>query len=749
MSYVCQLKPWLLLCLLSVALNACGTATPETGGLELTIRGLISGLEANVTVTGPNSFSQTLNASTKLEKLAAGNYTITAQDVVQTDTYFPDKREQSVVVKVGKTVSVTLTYTKQSVSAGSLEVTITGLPSGTNADVVVSNSSGFSQQLTTSSVLSNLIPGDYQLTANAITVGSDTYTPTPTSQTLSIATGSKTDVTVMYAKQEPILGQLAITMTGLPTHLNAAVSVTGPNGFSETVTASKTFSDLLPGEYTITASKVDGTYPYNPYPKAQTLTVVGGESANAQLSYAPTITKGVKGDGFGSSIAVDGDFMVIGAPNNDANCLKESGTAYIYQRTPTGEWSFLKELDTSRIHAVVAGELAPSACLLEPSGVSGLDHFGYSVAISGDTVVVGAPDAFAECTVVVCAGRAGAAYIFERNEGGADNFGFVKELSARDGAEADKFGRSVAILGKTILVGSPYHDHDADTDGTVECGSTTDNNECDNGSAYQFRKGLQGITAQGLETWSEGSLITPPDGASGDLFGFAVTLALNGDMAVIGSPNDSYDADGDGTVECNPQLEGEECRLGSAYVFVSSGKSSTFTKLTAKNATARNGFGSYITADHSTIVVGLGEDATTSSAYIFGRGDDAAVWNEIKTITLENTTTARETIVTLREDKLLVALPYVDADVNGDGTIDCRGEGTMTVEGTECFTGVAYLYERNQGGTNNFGLVKRFVASDGVSDDNFGFGVAISSDSIIAGAPGHTNKTGAVYVFAP
>jgi FG-GAP repeat len=725
---------------------ACGTSTTQSSGtLSLDIQGIPEGIQANVVVAGANGFQETLGSSQRLENLTAGDYTITAQDVIQgSDTYFPDKRQQSVVIKAGETASLAVTYSKQDVSAGSLEITVSGLPAGASATIVVTGPF-FNQQLTTSGVLSNLTPGEYQLTADDVTVEADRYTASPASQTIGVAAGSKTDVSVTYAKQAATLGQLAITITGLPTDLNAALSVTGPNGFSESVPASKTLNDLQPGDYEITALKVDGTYPYYPTPATQTLKVVASETAKAVVVYVPTITKGAEGDRFGSSLAVEGDFMVIGAPYNDANCLKESGTAYVYQRTATGEWTFVKELDTSRIHPVVASELTPSACLLEPSGVSGRDHFGYSVAMSGDTVVVGAPHAIGECTVTVCA-RAGAAYIFERNEGGTNNFGFVKELSARDGAEADEFGRSIAILGKTILVGSPYHDNDADADGSVECGVATDDSECNNGSAYLFSKGLQGMEA--LETWSEGFLITPNDGANGDLFGFSVALALNGDMAVIGSPFDSYDADGDGTVECLT-LDESECRLGSTYVFVSSGKSSTVTKLTAKKATARNQFGSYLTADDSTIVVGLGEDATTSSAFIFGRGNDLSVWNELKTITLENTTTARETVVALNKDKLVIALPYVSSDVNGDGTVDCIGEGTMNPEGTECFTGAAYLFERSQGGANNFGLVKSFVAGDGVSDDNFGYAVAISADAIIASSPGRTEDAGAVYIFEP
>lgn len=752
MTYAYTLKRWLLLCLLPV-LSACVTATTGggMGGLELTIQGLTSGLDANVTMTGPNSFSQTLKASTKLENLVADNYTITARDVVQSDTYLPDKREQSVIVKVGETASVTLTYTKQSASAGSLEVMINGLPAGTDANIDVTGPDGFNQHLITSSVLSNLTPGDYQLTTNAVTVGSDTYTPTPSSQTVGIAAGSKTDVTVTYAKQAPTLGQLAITITGLPIHLNAAVSVTGPNGFSDTFTTSKTFNNLPPGEYTVTASKVDGTYPYNPYPKIQTLTVVAGESAAALLAYVPTIVgnKGKAGDGFGNSVAVDGDFMVIGAPNHDSICLTDDGAAYVYQRTATGEWEFLKELIPQILQPIVAGELAPSACLIEPSGIADGDHFGYSVAMSGDTVVVGAPNAIAgECNIAVCV-RAGAVYVFERDKGGINNFGFAQELIASDKAEGDSFGSSVAIDGNRILIGSPFHTYDADGNGTVECGVSTDSSECELGSAYPFIYGVQGgIAARDLPpaTWIQQGMITSSNGTPSDRFGWSV--ALRGETAIIGSPTEDYDADRDGTVACDASSE-SECDLGSVYVFYSSGKNSSVVRLTASDATARSQFGSFITADEDIIVVGTGEAAAASSAYIFQRGSTATDWNERKIITLENHTTARETIVALHGDELVIALPFVDADVNGDGATDCVANGTMGVEGTECSTGAVYLFGRNQGGGNNFGFVKSFVASDGARDDFLGFAVAISDDTIVASSPGRTEDAGAVYVFAP
>ena len=74
-------------------------------------------------------------------------------------------------------------------------------------------------------------------------------------------------------------------------------------------------------------------------------------------------------------------------------------------------------------------------------------NFGDSVAISGDTVVVGAALKMARAPT-------GAAYVFERNQGGADNWGQRAKLTASDRQDRDHFGYSVAISGNTVIVGA-------------------------------------------------------------------------------------------------------------------------------------------------------------------------------------------------------------------------------------------------------------------------------------------------------
>lgn len=125
-------------------------------------------------------------------------------------------------------------------------------------------------------------------------------------------------------------------------------------------------------------------------------------------------------DYFGTSLAISGTSMIVGATGHDG-----WGSAYVFVRDQGGAdaWGQVKEL--------VAGDAADG------------DHFGRSVAIDGDAVVVGAK--FADACQ-------GSAYLYNLNQGGAGNWGEVRELSNPGG---DRFGSSVAIASDTTVVGAP------------------------------------------------------------------------------------------------------------------------------------------------------------------------------------------------------------------------------------------------------------------------------------------------------
>lgn len=131
---------------------------------------------------------------------------------------------------------------------------------------------------------------------------------------------------------------------------------------------------------------------------------------------------------FGYRLDLDGDTLIVGAWRTGAN----HGAVYVFGRDHGGlnKWGEVKKL-------VAADHQAN-------------DQFGRSAAVDGDTVVVGAYQ-------YGTAGP-GKAYIFERNHGGPDNWGLVKKLTANDGAADDNFGGNVAISGNTVVIGNTKHD---------------------------------------------------------------------------------------------------------------------------------------------------------------------------------------------------------------------------------------------------------------------------------------------------
>ena len=163
-------------------------------------------------------------------------------------------------------------------------------------------------------------------------------------------------------------------------------------------------------------------------------------------------------DFFGSAVAVDGDLMVVGAyatggPSGNAF----QGAAYLYQKDVTDNWQFIKKL--------VASDGAA------------YDRFGISVAISDNTVIVGA---FADDNGTNT--DQGSAYIYTRDQGGTNAWGEVKKLVASDGADSDYFGWSVAISSDTVVVGAAFD----------EIGTNTWQ-----GSAYIFYRNRGGTNAWG------------------------------------------------------------------------------------------------------------------------------------------------------------------------------------------------------------------------------------------------------------
>jgi hypothetical protein len=248
---------------------------------------------------------------------------------------------------------------------------------------------------------------------------------------------------------------------------------------------------------------------------------------------------------FGSSIAISGDTVVVGDDMNDA-AATDAGAAYVFVRTD-GTWTKQARLTASDAEAE--------------------DYFGSSVAVSGDTIVVGAP---AEDEVAYASG---AAYVFERS---GTTWTQKTKLIAGDAAYYDQFGTTVAAQGDMILVGAQFEDRLGRSAGTVYTYIQSGGNWFERqwihasdgaelamfGSALSISGqraavGAVGHASQGKYTgavyilhrdgwdWHEEMRLTAPDAAAGDQLGDAV--ALDGYTLAVGAAYDMARGDESGT----------------------------------------------------------------------------------------------------------------------------------------------------------------------------------------------------------
>src|SRR6185295_4552712 len=182
--------------------------------------------------------------------------------------------------------------------------------------------------------------------------------------------------------------------------------------------------------------------------------------------------------------------------------------------------------------------------------------FAYTVAVSGDTVVVGAPDEDSSATGVNGnqihnqAQSAGAAFVFVRS---GTTWSQQAYLKASNTGTNDFFGISVAVAGDTA-VGSAYEE---DSSATGVNGDQVNNNAQDSGAAYVF--------ARSGTTWSQQAYLKASNTGAGDTFGFSV--ALSGDTVVVGAIAEDSSATGVNGDQSN-NGDGDS---GAAYVYVRDG----------------------------------------------------------------------------------------------------------------------------------------------------------------------------------
>jgi hypothetical protein len=395
-----------------------------------------------------------------------------------------------------------------------------------------------------------------------------------------------------------------------------------------------------------------------------------GNTWTFQQKLAGTGTNGrVSNDRFGTSVAIYGNTIVVGAFQQDydasgANSVTDAGAAYVYTRSGT-TWTFQQKLVGTGTNARIANDAFGSICAIyldtivvgaygqnyDASGANPLtyagaayvytrsgttwtqqqklvgtgtnsrianDFFAQKISLYLDTIIVGASGQAYDASGANLITGAGAAFIFFRS---GTTWTLQQKLVAT-GTNArlanDAFGYSVGLSGDTAVIGAYQDNYD----------STGANPLSSAGSAYIFiRSGT---------TWTQQARLTPTGTnarVSADIFGFDTAVA--GDVAIIGAYHQSYDAAGANSIS----------NAGAAFTFIRSG-----TTWTQQDRLVGTGLNSRVTSDYFGQVTAISGDAKYIAAGSFNQSYDAyggkfisnagAVWVTGNDPTLPSTTTS-------------------------------------------------------------------------------------------------------------
>ena len=403
-------------------------------------------------------------------------------------------------------------------------------------------------------------------------------------------------------------------------------------------------------------------------------------------------------DFFGCSVSLDGNRVLIGAYKDDDRGT-DSGAVYLFEYDGSA-W-------TQR------------AKLTAADGADD-DYFGISVSLSGDRALVGAYGDDDRGS------NSGSAYFFDYDDGVWTQ---SAKLTADDGAEGDKFGCSVSLLGDRALVGAKGDKNGGsayifDFDGstwrqkiklTVQ-GGGSDNFGCSVslvedraliGAYLNNERGAAYIFDYDGSAWTQSAKLTADDGAAYDYFGNSVSLS--GDRALIGAV---YDDDNGSS-------------SGSAYLFDYDG--STWiqrVKLTASDAVANDRFGTSVSLDGNRALIGADN---RGFAYIFEY--DGTAWQQSDKL--------------IADDRGAGDMFGCSVSLSGDRAL--IGSSWDNDRGT--FSGSAYIFDYDG---SAWSQSAKLVADDGASDDWFGYAVSLSGKRVLIGAYRDDDRgvdSGAAYLF--
>ncbi|MCG6167709.1 FG-GAP repeat protein [Leptospira sanjuanensis] len=542
---------------------------------------------------------------------------------------------------------------------------------------------------------------------------------------------------LQYTKFVPI-PTIRPSVTGVPSRYSISPSL--PTGIDLDVTTgalSGIPTESLPAtEYTITASNAKNSVQTTIRLQASVGIWQNGayiKASNADIA-----------DYFGNTVAIDGDTIAVGAYQESSaqttitngttassdNGADSSGAVYVYRRN-------------GAVWAQEAYIKAPNA--------EAYDYFGYSLAISGDTLVVGAYLESSSDTTITngttasadnSAGGSGAVYVFRRSGANWVQEAYLKAPNAEAG---DSFGYSVAIFGDTIAVGA-FAESSGDTTITNGTTASADNSAASSGAVYVYRRSGT--------AWAQEAYLKASNADAGDLFGYSV--AIHGDTIAVGANGESSNQI---TITNGTTASADNSKSESGAVYVYKRTGAVWTQeayLKANNASAGNWLGYSVAISGDTIVSGATGESE-GAAYVFVRV--GTTWTQQRILKPVNPGSVNEfgNSLAISGDTIVVGSYWEGSNAN-----QITNGITASTNNSLQSAGAAYVYQR----TGTTWAQESYLKAKNVqTGDWFGMGIGISGDTILAGAPqedsGQTTITqgtiqtwnemkpnsGAVYIF--
>jgi len=368
-------------------------------------------------------------------------------------------------------------------------------------------------------------------------------------------------------------------------------------------------------------------------------------------------------DNFGHSISISGNYIVVGAYLEDTTA-ENAGTVYLFKR---------KSDDRDDVRQIAK---------IQADDAEKDDYFGYSVAIDGNYIAVGA---YGEDSK---ADDAGSSYLFRRESDNNNDYTQIAKLNADDAEKNDWFGYSVDISGNYVVVGAyKYEDEDNDNDDSDN--SDDDDDDSDDSSDDDDDNSNSNNNNSGNDDSSGGGYYS---------------------IRKADAKNDSDD----------------NTNTGIAYLFKretdTNNDTSQIAKFSADDVESYDYFGKSVAIDGDYIAVGaysedFNDTNNSGSAYLFKRKSDDD--NDVSQIAKLNADDANY------EDWFGYSI-----DISGDFiSVGSYKNDTVAED-----TGAVYLFKRESDSKDDVTQVDKIKAYDGEKNDYFGYAVSIDEDTVAVGA---------------